>query len=111
MKREKVKTPNCGKPKIKVRKRNKSLQSCDQCDFQSYWNGSLTRHVSSKHSGINYSSNKCDYKATQNNDLMRHFRAKHGEAQYQCQQCEYKVGTNDNLRRHMRKHELSLIHI
>ena len=44
--------------------------SCNVCDQQFTTQGSLIRHIQSKHEGVKYACNQCDYQATQQSSIV-----------------------------------------
>jgi len=79
---------------------------CDQCDSKFAHQGSLIRHIQSKHEGVKYPCNQCDYQASQQGTLIRHIQSKHEGVKYPCNQCEYQATQKGSLTNHIHsKHE------
>ncbi|KAL1115514.1 hypothetical protein AAG570_007543 [Ranatra chinensis] len=87
-----------------LKKRNRRILLCDQCDYQASRMSKLTRHKR-RHTGEKpFLCDQCDYRASRKSTLTRHKRRHTGEKPFLCDQCDYRAGQRSTLRIHKRRH-------
>ena len=79
--------------------------ACDQCDYQTTKQSSLTRHIQSKHEGVKYACDQCDYQAARKDSLTKHIQSVHEGVRYGCDHCDSSFTQRHHLNIHMKKHE------
>ena len=61
----------------------------------------MTRHIQSKHEGVNYPCNQCDFKSTTQKYLTTHIQSEHEGLKFSCNQCHKQYGKMSTLKRHI----------
>ena len=72
---------------------------CKECGMKFYNNGTLNRHILSKHEGLTFSCDQCDYQTSRKDTLTSHILSKHLKSKFKCDSCEF-VGKERALRAH-----------
>ena len=72
---------------------------CKECSLKFYDNGTLNRHIQSKHEGLTFSCDQCDYQSSRKDTLSGHIQNKHLKLKLKCDGCDF-VGKVRALRDH-----------
>ena len=90
----------------KLQNNSEGMFDCDQCESKYTQQGSLTRHIQSKHEGVKYTCNKCDHQATTQHSLKIHVQSRHEGVKHPCNQCNQIYTDKSSLSTHFKtKHE------
>ena len=79
----------------------KSLFSCEQCQYQASQMSTLNRHVKMKHAESQYKCQQCEHSVETEPGLKRHVKSKHDKIRYYCDQCDFKATQKVLLQRHV----------
>ena len=76
---------------------------CDKCDYETFHEGNLRKHIAKDHLGIRYNCDICDYSSAQLAELKDHAR-KHlpMEQQLKCDRCTYVTHAKPSMKTHMK---------
>ena len=66
--------------------RTEDLFHCDQCDFNTKFITSLSRHEDGFHKGKSYSCDKCEYTAKRKDSVKSHSAAQYGSKTFACKE-------------------------
>ena len=78
--------------------------SCPYCNYRSYINQNLTRHLATHSRVKNFKCTHCDYAAVLKQSLTKHINARHTHKTYRCryEKCGVKKTSQDELYEHIR---------
>ena len=82
--------------------------SCDQCDSQFTLQGTLNRHIRSKHEGVEYSCDDCVYQSSRLDNLKKHIESKHQGVKYACDWCYYLATQKGDLKKHIKSQHVGV---
>ena len=75
---------------------------CDQCQFEAFSRGQLTKHIKVVHQGLRFQCDICNYTATAMQHLRHHIESKHEGIKHSCHLCKSEFSRADNLKTHYR---------
>ena len=89
-----------------------SVYSCQECEFTTDIQHTLTRHINGTHTAKLLFCEECTYSSDRSDNLSRHIKTIHEQisektlASYQCDQCDNQFSYKSTLKRHKGlKHE------
>ena len=80
------------------------------CDFVTYLQGSLKKHIYSEHQLFSDSKfvqcPECQVLFTKGTSMKRHYRSQHEGIKYSCKECSKQFTQKENFQKHMKsKHK------
>ena len=81
----------------------------DQSESKFPQQGSIRKHIHTKHEFVKYSCHQCDYQAAWQDNLMAHIQSKHEGIKFICDQCKQQFASKGSLKNHIQsRHEVCL---
>ena len=93
-------------------KKTKKTFNCDRCQFKSYYNVNLNRHIAAIHENgrapdiLYCKEDNCEYRTTKRFNLNRHIYNKHRRKQiiHKCNLCSFETRNLRYYRKHLKVH-------